>query len=100
MALNLDAFVRSAPQVFDELLMKTVTCWNTLAFGYMELGSMADGQKNFHLMPEISNVSWTTLVNGYIRSNQIAKVQSVLNDMKEKNKVSQIAMISGLFHLL
>lgn len=88
-----EAFV----QVFDEILMKNIICWNALFYGYMELGHVADAQRTFDLIPESErNVAcWTCLVYGYIRNKQIDKARCVFNKMRERNVVSWTAMISG-----
>ncbi|KAJ7973096.1 Pentatricopeptide repeat-containing protein [Quillaja saponaria] len=109
LALNLSGFVGSTlmkwyasvgnkedlGRAFDEILVKEVTPWNALIFGYMKLGSMAEAQRAFDLMPERNIVSWTTLVDGYIRNQRIDKARSIFNKMDERNVVSWTVMTRG-----
>ena len=82
-------------RVFDEIIRKDVSSWNSLISGYMKMGWMREAQKIFNAMPYKDSVSWTSLINGYISNKRINKARHFFDMIGEKNVVSWTAMIAG-----
>ncbi|KAK9092498.1 hypothetical protein Syun_027409 [Stephania yunnanensis] len=82
-------------QVFDEILSRDVTSWNSLISGYMSIGVVEEACRMFGRMPERNVVSWTCLVRGYIQNKKMDDARRSFDKMPEKNVVSWTVMISG-----
>nr|GFA27991.1 RNA-directed DNA polymerase, eukaryota [Tanacetum cinerariifolium] len=52
-------------KVFDEMTERDGVSWNSVAFGYVKMGSMNMARELFDEMPEKSIVSWTVMISGY-----------------------------------
>ncbi|PKI44484.1 hypothetical protein CRG98_035119 [Punica granatum] len=84
-------------RLFNELLMKDVSSWNTLISGCMEIGCIEDAERAFRTMPAKNSISWTSLLNGYIINGRIDKAQLVFETIQEseRNVYLWTVMISG-----
>ncbi|XP_010525245.1 PREDICTED: pentatricopeptide repeat-containing protein At1g62260, mitochondrial-like [Tarenaya hassleriana] len=107
--LNLSAYAGSAllkgyssiknptalQRIFDDILLKDVSSWNSLIMGYMKLGFVGKGEKAFNQMPDRNIVSFHTMIIGYIRNTMIDKARILFDQMCERNVFSWTVMING-----
>lgn len=70
---------------------------STLISGYMDIGSVEEAERVFHMMPTKNGISWTSLLHGYIINGCIDKARSMFNTTRESERNVYIwtVMING-----
>nr|POF07754.1 pentatricopeptide repeat-containing protein [Quercus suber] len=78
----LDMYVKcgtlsDARNVFDEILCKNATTWNTIISGYYKEGLMGEAVHLFHQMPEPNGISWNGIIAGFADCGSVRALEFV-----------------------
>ncbi|XP_072993649.1 pentatricopeptide repeat-containing protein At5g08510 [Typha latifolia] len=76
-----------ARQLFDEMLHRDLSAWNSLLNGYARCGELGCAKELFDSMPTRNVVSWTSMVSGYAQNWRYEEAIEVFLRMWEEGEV-------------
>ncbi|KAL8518005.1 hypothetical protein ACS0TY_009336 [Phlomoides rotata] len=78
----------NARNLFDEMPVRDVACWNALISGYMKDGAIDLAREVFDQMPVKNVVSWTSMISGYTQNGQASDALQLFDEMtKQESEV-------------
>ncbi|KAK1435247.1 hypothetical protein QVD17_01008 [Tagetes erecta] len=89
--------VCDARNVFDEMYVRDLACWNAMVSGYCKAGEVESACELFEVMPKRNVVSWTALIAGYAQANKASEAVAVFSKMQTSGvKPDEVTMLAAL----
>eukprot|EP01018_Ginkgo_biloba_P035775 Gb_37473 [translate_table: standard] len=74
----------NAREVFDKMIVRDVSSWNTVIAGYVKCGRIEDARQLFDKMPERDAVSWSSMIAGYTRHGNCEEAMKLFSQMRRR----------------
>lgn len=89
--------IDDAREVFDQMPVRDVLCWNTMIAGYSQYGNIEIAHLLFEKMPQRNEVSWNTMIAGFAQQGQAEEALGLFCQMREAGlKPDQYTLASVL----
>lgn len=84
-----------ARREFETMHEKDIVSWNSMIFGYCNIGRIDIARELFDKMPDRNVISWTSIICGYVKIGDMTEARSLFERMSVKDLASWNVMLSG-----
>ncbi|CAL9163650.1 unnamed protein product [Musa hybrid cultivar] len=85
----------SARKVFDDMPLKSLASWTSMAIGYARGGEAGAAMELFQLMPEKDTAAFNAMIDVFVKKGHMASARRLFDEMSDRNVVSWTSLISG-----